>query len=180
MFTIPNILSAIRLLGVPLFLALILSGDSDAWAITLLMFAGLTDYLDGFLARKLNQYSRIGELLDPLADRLYIAATLIGLTYREITPIWLILTLVARDLVLAGSVALLKVRGFGPIPVIFLGKAATLNLLYAFPLLLWASGSNSDWFKALAIGFVTWGSGLYLVTGWLYLHHSWRVIHAAR
>ena len=61
-----------------------------------------------------------------------------------------------------------------------LGKAATLNLLYAFPLLLWASGSNSDWFKALAIGFVTWGSGLYLVTGWLYLHHSWRVIHAAR
>jgi len=173
--TIPNALSALRLFGVPSFLILILDGSHDGWAIFLLFVAGLTDFLDGYIARRFNQQSRLGELLDPLADRLYILATLIGLTYREIIPVFLIVTLVARDLILAIQIAWLRRKGFPPIPVIFLGKAATMNLLYAFPLLLWASGVEITWLTGGAWAFAIWGSTLYVITGLLYLIHGFKV-----
>ena len=173
--TIPNALSGLRLLGVPLFLYLILDGSYDGWAIFLLFVAGLTDFLDGYIARRFNQYSRLGELLDPLADRLYILATLIGLTAREIIPIYLIIILVGRDVILGLQIAWLKRKGFPPIPVIFLGKAATMNLLYAFPLLLWASGVHLTWLTGGAWAFAIWGSTLYVFTGVLYLLHGLKV-----
>ena len=173
--TVPNALSALRVLVVPLFLYLILDGTHDGWAIFLLFVAGLTDFLDGYIARRFNQYSRLGELLDPLADRLYILATLIGLTHREIIPPFLIVVLVARDFILALQIAWLRRRGFPPIPVIFLGKAATMNLLYAFPLLLWASGVHVSWLTGGAWAFAIWGSSLYVLTGFIYLAHGFKV-----
>ena len=119
--TIPNILSFIRLLGVPLFLWLILVPEADGWAFVVLALSAVTDYLDGMIARALGQISRLGQLLDPIADRLYIAATLLGLAIRAIIPWWLVIVLLARDLVLAIVLALLKRRGITGLPVHFLG-----------------------------------------------------------
>jgi cardiolipin synthase len=170
-WTVPNGLSVLRLFGVPLFLWLALGPKADGWAVIVLMVSGFTDYLDGRIARRFNLTSRLGELLDPAADRLYILATLVALTVRGIVPIWLAAILVGRDLLLAPTIPVLSRHGYGPLPVHFLGKAATLNLLYAFPLLLLSVDDN--WFghlvRPLAWAFTGWGAALYLWAAWLYL-----------
>ncbi len=180
-WTVPNALSFLRLLGVPLFLWLILQDNetADYWAVGLLMVSGFTDYLDGVLARRLHQISRLGQLLDPLADRLYIIATLLGLALRDIVPWWLVIALLARDVVLAATLPILRHLGYGPLPVHFLGKAATFNLLYAFPLLLLGDGAGALALVARVVGwaFAIWGSALYWWAGLLYL---WQVRQLAR
>ena len=167
--TLPNILSMLRLVGVPLFLWLILTGH-DGWALTVLALSGVSDYLDGKIARRYGLITRLGQLLDPLADRLYILSTLLGLAWREIIPWWLVGVLVAREVF--GTVLLLMVRrkGFVGLPVHFVGKAATFNLLYAFPLMLLGEGSSSFAAVALPVGwaFAWWGVALYWVAGVMY------------
>jgi len=167
--TVPNALSALRLLGVPAFLYFIIT-KQDALAIVLLVIAGVSDYLDGKIARRFNQYSRLGELLDPLADRFYILATLIGLSIRNVIPWWIAGLLIGRDLILALTLPVLRSLGRGPLPVTFLGKTATFSLLYAFPILLLAQGASTAAKIAHPIGwaFALWGLGLYLVTGFQY------------
>src|SRR5215813_7589450 len=98
--TVPNAISAARLAGVPVFLWLVLGPQADWWAVGLLIAAGLSDWLDGKVARAWNQYSKLGQVLDPAADRLYIAATLAALAIRGIIPWWLVALLVLRELVL--------------------------------------------------------------------------------
>ncbi|GII78854.1 CDP-diacylglycerol--glycerol-3-phosphate 3-phosphatidyltransferase [Sphaerisporangium rufum] len=182
-WTVPNVLSMLRLLGVPVFLWLVLGPRADAWALALLMAAGLSDWLDGKLARAWNQTSRLGRLLDPVADRLYILATLLGLTLREVIPWWLTGLIVARDVLLAIGVPVLRRHGFGPaLPVHFLGKAATACLLYAFPLLFLAShqGWYADGARILGWAFAIWGTGLYWWAGALYVAQGRRLIGGAR
>jgi cardiolipin synthase len=173
-WTLPNLLSMARLAGVPLFLWLVLGPEEDGWALVLLMVSGITDYLDGYLARKLDQTSALGEILDPVADRLYILAVVIGLALREIIPWWVALILPLRDLLLWGLVPLLRTRGYSALPVHFLGKAATFNLLYAFPLLLLGDGTGVVASLAEVFGwaFAIWGIGLYWWAGVLY---AWQV-----
>jgi cardiolipin synthase len=172
--TIPNVISIVRLAGVPLFLWLILVPEADAWALVVLMLSGISDYLDGYLARRLNQTSKLGEILDPVADRLYILSTVVGLAVRDIIPWWLALLLPARDLFLWGLVPFLRTRGYHALPVHFLGKAATANLLYAFPLLLLGDGEGVVATLADVFGwaFAIWGTGLYWWAGLLY---AWQV-----
>jgi cardiolipin synthase len=169
--TVPNALSALRLAGVPLFLWLLLGPHQDGYAVLVLMVAGFTDWLDGKTARWLGQYSRLGELLDPAADRLYIFATLAAFLIRGIVPWWVVIALVGRDVVLAVCVVVLRRRGYRPFSVTYLGKAATFNLLYAFPLLLFAQGHSEVARIALAFGyaFTGWGGALYLWSGFVYL-----------
>lgn len=174
--TLPNLLSVLRILGVPLFLWLILGPHRDGLALLVLMIAGITDYADGWLARKLNQTSRLGVLLDPAADRLYILATMIGLTLRDIIPLWLTVFLLARDVLLIGCVPVLRRLGYGPaLPVHYLGKAATFNLLYAFPFLLLGDGSGAEMTTVQTLAnvfgwaFAIWGTGLYWWAGVLYV-----------
>lgn len=173
-WTIPNVLSMVRLAGVPLLLWLILGPHADVVAVAVLALAGFTDWLDGFLARRWNQRSRAGQMLDPIADRFYILATLIGLAVRDIIPWWLVIILVARDVVIAFLVPLLKTRGYSSLPVHFLGKAATFNLLYAFPLVLLGAGDSTFALAARIVGwaFALWGTGLYWWAGWLYLRQT--------
>jgi len=168
--TVPNVLSALRLLGVPVFLWLVLGPHHDRVAFVLLMVSGATDYLDGYLARRLHQVSRLGALLDPLADRLYIASTVLALTIRHVIPLWLLLVLVARDLYLAALLPVLRRHGYGPLPVSYLGKAATFNLLYAFPFLLLSSGHDAlaTWTRPIGWAFALWGTALYLYAAGLY------------
>jgi cardiolipin synthase len=169
--TVPNLLSVLRLAGVPLFLWLLLGPHADVWAIVVLALGGISDWADGKLARLLNQHSRLGELLDPAADRLYILAALLGLGLRGVVPWWAIAALVGRDAVLAVCLPLLRRRGYGPPPVVYLGKAATFLLLWTFPLLL--AGLQTGWFADLCrptgYALAIWGSALYLYTGALYL-----------
>jgi len=180
--TVPNVLSLLRLLGVPVFLWLILGPKADGLAVLLLMVSGFTDYLDGMIARRWHQISRVGQLLDPLADRLYIVATLLGLALRGIVPWWLVALLVGRDVLLAGTLPMLRRIGRGPLEVHYLGKAATFNLLYAFPLLLLgdASGTPALVAKVLGWSFAIWGTGLYWWAGLLYLQQVRDLVSADR
>ncbi len=166
MLTIPNALTFLRFLGIPLFIWLALDQRADGWAILVLMIGGATDYFDGKVARALNQESRFGEIADPTIDRLYIAATIIVLYIRDAIPLWVILVLVARDIAMAILALVIQLRGLTTLEVTFLGKAATFNLLYAFPFLLLAL--NSNWYGTVAFifgwAFTGWGVALYLAT----------------
>lgn len=138
------------------------------WAVLTLVIAGGTDYFDGKVARALNQESRLGELMDPAVDRLYIATVLIAMYVTEALPIWVLLLIVARDVLLGLLLIIMKSRGIPPFTVTYLGKAATFNLLYALPLLLLAD-SSSGWVGEASFifgwGFAGWGIALYLWTG---------------
>ena len=173
-WTVPNALSILRLLGVPLFLWLVLGPEADGWALAVLAASGVTDYLDGYLARRLDQASKLGEVLDPVADRLYILAVVIGLAIRDVVPWWFAVILPLRDVLLWGLVPILRTRGYSALPVHFLGKAATFNLLYAFPLLLLGDGTSAAATLAKVFGwaFAVWGIGLYWWAGLLY---AWQV-----
>jgi cardiolipin synthase len=176
--TVPNALSALRLLGVPVFCYLVLGPHADVAAFFILAASGFTDWLDGKLARVLNQYSRLGELLDPLVDRLYILATLAVLSARDIVPWELAVAIVARDVILAGLLPLLRRHGYGPLPVHVLGKAATFNMLAAFPLLLLGAGSGTGPTIARVFGwaFAVWGTALYWWAGVLYAVQAHQLI----
>ena len=172
--TVPNLLSLLRLAGVPLFLWLVLGPEADGWALLLLLVAGFTDYLDGNLARRLNQTSSLGQVLDPVADRLYILAVVVGLVIRDIIPLWLAVLLPMRDVLLFSLVPFLRTRGYSALPVHYLGKAATAALLYAFPLLLLGddAGTLGELAQVFGWAFTIWGVGLYWWAGLLY---AWQV-----
>ena len=179
--TVPNAISMARLAGVPVFLWLVLVPQADWWAVGLLIASAFSDWLDGKLARAWNQESRLGQVLDPAADRLYIAATLIALAVRAIIPWWLVAVLVSRELVLGVTLLVLRRHSFGPLQVSFLGKAATLCLLYAFPLLFLGSHGGTAALVARVTGwaFAIWGSALYWWAAGLYLAQARQVIAAA-
>ena len=174
---IPNLLSIGRLLLVPVFAVLILV-DHVGWAIVVLVVSGLSDYLDGTLARRWGQTTRLGQMLDPIADRLYILTTLLGLAYRDVIPWWLVLLLIARDAVLVGSLLLMTVEERRPLEVSFLGKAATACLLYAFPLLLLGDvdGVAGDIAQPVGWAFAWWGTSLYWWSALLYLRQAAAVL----
>lgn len=177
--TVPNILSFIRLAGVPLFLWLLLVPHADLWAVGVLAVGGATDWLDGHLARRWRQRSRLGQVLDPMADRAYILATLVGLAIRGIVPWWLVVLLAARDVVMATTIwPALRRRGYSSLPVHFLGKAATFALLYAFPLVLLGSGDGfwPELAKVVGWASVIWGAALYWWSGLLYLGQGAEVV----
>ncbi|MHA3704762.1 CDP-alcohol phosphatidyltransferase family protein [Jatrophihabitans sp. YIM 134969] len=190
-WTVPNAISLARLLGVPVFLWLLLgvrSGTGDVLAIVVLAVSGFTDWLDGVLARKLGQYSRLGELLDPSADRLYILATLVGLVVRDIIPWWLAAVIIGRDVLLGILLLVLRGYGVGPLPVNYLGKSATFALLYAFPFLLLGSYHDRDGATGVAAGiawpiawaFTIWGVALYVWAGVLYVVQVARTVRTVR
>ncbi|MFW3171651.1 CDP-alcohol phosphatidyltransferase family protein [Geodermatophilus sp. CPCC 206100] len=181
-WTVPNALSVLRLLGVPLFLWLLLGPQADGWAVVVLMVAGLSDWADGKLARVLGQSSRLGALLDPAADRLYIVATLIAFVLRDVVPFWVVAVLVGRELVLGAMLLVLARYGYPPLQVHYLGKAATFNLLYAFPLLLLADGEGPvvAVVQPVAYAFTIWGGSLYVLAGVLYVVQVLGLVRAER
>ncbi|MGN5240352.1 MULTISPECIES: CDP-alcohol phosphatidyltransferase family protein [unclassified Rhodococcus (in: high G+C Gram-positive bacteria)] len=169
--TIPNLLSFVRLLGIPLFLYLILVVHADGWALAILFLSGFTDWADGKLARLLDQASRLGALLDPMVDRLYIVTTLLALVARDVLPWWIAAILVGRELVLVPTLAVYRRRGMPPPDVLYLGKGATFLLMCALPLLLLDLASPATSVVAHPLGWAAliWGSALYIWTGLLYI-----------
>jgi cardiolipin synthase len=181
-WTLPNALSVLRLLGVPLFLWLLLGPEADGWAVVVLMISGITDWADGKLARWLDQSSRLGALLDPAADRLYIVCTLVALAIRDIAPVWMVALLLGREVVLGIGLLVLRRYGYPPLQVHYLGKAATFLLLYAFPGLMLAEGSG--WFataiEPFAWAFSIWGTALYLLAGAFYVVQVAGIVRSER
>jgi cardiolipin synthase len=170
-WTIPNALSALRLLGVPFFFWLIVGPENDEIALVILIISAFTDWLDGYLARKLNQFSRLGELLDPLADRLYVIAALAALYIRDLLPLWVVVVLMLRDVAMSVLLIFLKRFGITGVPVHFVGKAATMNLLYALPLILLGTfpGIVGQVAHVFGWAFLLWGITMYWYAGLLYL-----------
>jgi cardiolipin synthase len=181
-WTIPNVISFIRLLGVPLFLYLLLGPQHDVAAVIVLALGGTTDWVDGYVARRMNSVSRLGELLDPFADRLYILATLIGFTVRDIVPWWLTAALLLREAVLGVALLVLRRHGYGPPPVHYVGKTGTFVLLGAFPVLLLAAAvpSIEEVAGPIGWGLAWWALGLYWAAAVLYLAQTRALLRADR
>lgn len=175
--TVPNVISLVRLVLVPVFAVLIAVGN-DGWALVVLAVSGASDWLDGVLARRLGQVSKLGQMLDPAADRLFILVTLLGLAWRDLVPWWLVAVLVARDVVLLGLFAVVARHGYGPLPVHLAGKAGTFALLYAFPLLLLAEWRAPIGTVSYVLGwaFAWWGIALYWFAGLLYVVQARRLL----
>ena len=181
-WTVPNVISFVRLLGVPLFLFLLLGPHHDVAAVVVLAVGGTTDWVDGYVARRLGQVSRLGELLDPFADRLYILAALIGLTVRGVVPWWLTIALLLREAVLGVALLVLRRHGYGPPAVHYLGKTGTFVLLFAFPVLLLAHAAPATAAVAgpFGWGLAWWALGLYWSAAVLYLAQTVALLRADR
>lgn len=179
--TVPNALSLLRLALIPVFLWLLLGPRADLAAVAVLAVSGITDWADGVIARRTGQMTRLGRLMDPLVDRLTIAATLIGLALRDLIPWWLVAILAAREVLLLALVPALRGRGLVSLPVHYLGKASTFALYWGFPFVLVGAGSAA-WEQALgALGwaFVIWGTGLYWYAALLYVDQARRVLRSS-
>jgi cardiolipin synthase len=179
LLTVPNLLSGIRLVLIPVFIYLMLVAHADAWAVAVLIFSGASDWADGKIARLLNQSSKIGELLDPAVDRLYMVTVPIVFALRGIVPWWIVVVLLARDVLLAAELPLLRTRGFTALPVLYIGKAATFALMSAFPLILLGQW-DALWSRVvLACGwaFLIWGLYMYL---WSFVLYTVQVVLVMR
>jgi cardiolipin synthase len=170
--TVPNALSVLRLVLLPVFLYLLFVANANGWAVGVLMFSGFSDWADGKIARLVaNQSSRLGELLDPAVDRIYMVTVPVALAIYGAVPWWIVLTLIGRDAVLAATLPVVRTRGLTALPVTYIGKAATFALMSAFPLIL-LGGWDALWSRiVLACGwaFLIWGMAMYLWSGVLYL-----------
>ena len=170
--TVPNALSVLRLVLLPVFLYLLFVAKANGWAVGVLMFSGFSDWADGKIARLVaNQSSRLGELLDPAVDRIYMVTVPVALAIYGAVPWWIVLTLIGRDAVLAATLPVVRTRGLTALPVTYIGKAATFALMSAFPLILLGQW-DALWSRVvLACGwaFLIWGLAMYLWSGVLYL-----------
>lgn len=170
--TVPNVLSVVRLILVPVFLYLLLDTGATGWATAVLMFSGASDWADGKIARLFdNQSSTLGALLDPLVDRIYMIVVPVALAFAGTIPWWFVATLLGRDAVLAATLPLLRSRGLTALPVTYIGKAATFALMSGLPLVLLGQ-DPALWGRvilAVGWGFLVWGLAMYLWSGVLYL-----------
>ena len=170
--TIPNVLSVVRLILVPVFLWLLFGVHEWGWAVGILMFSGFSDWADGKIARLVpNQSSKLGALLDPAVDRIYMVTIPVALAFAGIVPWFFVVILLVRDGLLAATLPVLRSRGFTALPVAYVGKAATFALMSGFPLVLLGQW-DALWSRViLAIGwaFLIWGMAMYLWSGVLYL-----------
>jgi cardiolipin synthase len=179
--TIPNILSLIRLLLIPVFFVLLLTGHLG-WALLLIAVSAVTDFVDGYVARHFNQVTRLGQLLDPAADRLFILSTLLGLGLVGVLPWWFIAVIVARDALLIVLGIVLANHRFGPLPVHHLGKMGTFAILFTMPVLLLAAAFPDTAWIALPVGWAAgiWGVFLYWWAGVAYALQAARMIRDLR
>jgi len=170
--TIPNALSVIRLVLVPVFAWLVLATEDTGWAVAILMFSGASDWADGKIARLYaTQSSRLGELLDPAVDRIYMGVVPITLAMAGVIPWWIVALLLGRDAVLAATLPALRSRGLSALPVTYIGKAATFALMSGLPLVLLGQ-VDAQWGRvvlAIGWGFLIWGLAMYLWSAVLYL-----------
>ncbi len=176
MWTIPNAISFARLLGVPAILYFGLISQNDFVCFCLFVFGGVSDWLDGYLARKLNQFSDLGTKLDPIADRLYIVVAITVLLVRGLIPGVAVILIVAREIMLAVQLLKLRMHGFDFPAVHYVGKAGTLMLLYSVPFIFLGNVPEFIIFKWFGIAWLWWGIGTYWAAGLIYRNQIMKIL----
>ena len=180
--TLPNLLSLIRIVLIPAFVFLIVNHGTEAAGLLLLGIVVSTDWVDGYIARRTGQVSNLGKVLDPVADRLAIAAALIAILARHAIPLWAALLVLVRDglVFLAGAVLLVrfKIR----MDVRWIGKVATLDLMFGIPLIAWGNLDLLAHGAATTIGWIFFGVGivLYYIAAVVYAFDLARAVAADR
>jgi cardiolipin synthase len=167
-FTVPNIISVVRLLLVPVFLWL-LHIDEVAAAGWLLAFIGATDWVDGYIARRFNQVSEVGKFLDPLADRLAVLAAVVGGLIYDVLPAWFAIALIVREVLIGIGALVIGLKVGTKLEVRWLGKLATLMLYAAIAWWYLGIGYEADWLIAAAYVVGVPGLIIYYVVGAQYL-----------
>ncbi|MFV0634174.1 CDP-alcohol phosphatidyltransferase family protein [Demequina sp.] len=162
-WTVPNIVSFVRIGLIVVFGWLLIAGE-DLWAIIVLALAGISDFLDGFLARRWHQVTQLGRLLDPAADRLLTAVVVVGFAIRGIIPWWLVAILLSRDLMVAIALVIGQAKGLKPPEVSFIGKTATAMLYVVLPVAFLAF-ERWDGIHAGAVIATYIAAGLYWAAG---------------
>ena len=159
-FTVPNFISVLRLLCIPLFVWILFGIESRSWAAILLAVLGATDWVDGWIARRFNQTSELGKILDPTADRLLLIVSIPSLIVDGSIPIWFALLALVRELLVGGATVSLALMGARRIDVLWWGETGTFAMLFAVPSFLAGEStiSISDFFAVFA--YVTGVPGL--------------------
>ena len=173
-FTVPNLISALRIISIP-FISVLISKHEMIAALALIAISSASDGLDGIIARRFNQVSKIGQILDPIADRLLIFCSILALSVAGIIPWWMLIIVGLRDLWMAIQVLWLAQYGYGPLPVHFVGKAGTAMLMIAIVALIFAdiwSNSATDTLHLCGLATGTWGVGLYWLAGYIYIRQG--------
>lgn len=181
-FTVPNVISVLRVLSIPVITVLIAKHEMVA-ALTVLAISAISDGLDGLIARSFNQVSKIGQFLDPIADRLLIFCSTLALGIAGIIPWWMLIVVGARDLILAVLIVLLAQIGYGPLPVHFVGKTGTALLMLSIVALMFADlwqSSAAELLHWCAYAAGIWGVGLYWTAGVIYLRQGIHMLRGGR
>ena len=173
-FTVPNFISLLRIISIPL-IAMLVARHEMVSALVVLALSAVSDGLDGLIARSFNQVSKIGQILDPIADRLLIFCSILALGIAGIIPWWMLIVVGLRDLIMAVLVLVLAQLDYGPLPVHFVGKAGTAMLLIAIVALIFAdiwSNSATDVLHLCGLATGIWGVGLYWLAGYIYIRQG--------
>lgn len=160
LFNVPNTISLIRLALIPVFVWMVVEANYG-WAGVLLAVIGATDWIDGFLARKLNQVTEIGKFLDPLADRIAVVVALIAGLIAGVIPPWFAWAVIVREGLISLGALYGWFNGVTKLEVRYLGKAATLSLYVAVAAFYIGDGFAADWVTAIAYAFGVPGLVMY-------------------
>lgn len=177
--TVPNVITVVRFLGTPVFVWLVLARQEYGWGVFALALMGSTDWIDGFVARKLNQTSKLGRIMDPVADRVALVAVMITMVIAGLLPLWLLLLLLIPDVVLL-SATLYFFRGDADLKVTLLGKTRTAALMIGTPMLLLAKALESDFTFVLSWIFLGSAMIMHVIAFYQYfvaLLHKHRELH---
>ncbi|KJY50041.1 CDP-diacylglycerol--glycerol-3-phosphate3-phosphatidyl- transferase [Bifidobacterium mellis] len=168
--TVPNVISLLRILSIPL-IAYLVANRHLIISLVVMLISALSDGMDGVIARRFNQVSKLGQILDPVADRLLILCSVLALSIASILPWWLLALVGARDVLMGLLVLALAQHNYGPLPVHFAGKTGTAVLMLAIPALIFADVGTSAFFRffhLVALAAVIWGVALYWLAGLIY------------
>lgn len=177
-WTLPNCISFLRIASIP-FIAWLVANHFLIQSLIVMAISGASDGLDGYIARKYNQVSLLGQLLDPIADRLLIICSALSLGIAGIVPWWLLIAICMRDVVLSIEILILAQHGYGPLPVHFVGKAGTAMLLISIPVLIISDVTRNFYFyiaHCAGLALVWWGLGLYWLAAAIYLAQGYRLL----
>jgi cardiolipin synthase len=168
--TVPNAISFVRILLTPVFVVLIIDDDTTTAGLLLFSVVVATDWVDGLVARRTGQVSELGKVLDPVADRVAIAAGLIALVVRGVFPLWAALLILVRDVAVLIGGTLAMARHHVRIDVRFIGKLATFSLMFAIPAIAWADLGLPLAEAASVVGWAAFAVGIveYYVAAWVY------------
>ncbi|WP_019261023.1 CDP-alcohol phosphatidyltransferase family protein [Gardnerella greenwoodii] len=180
--TVPNLISFLRICSIP-YLAWLITKNHMILALIVLAISAFSDCIDGYIARRWNQVSKLGQILDPIADRLLIIFSTVALAVAKIIPWWALVLVVLRDVIMAALVVLLAQHDYGPLPVNFVGKAGTALIMLAIVSLMIVYAVNTEAMFVLyaaAIACGVWGVVLYWYAGLLYYRQAYVLLSGAK